>query len=190
MPPPLDGKTTVDQLWRHDLCVFTVLTVQLAVPIIMGTNIGTSVTNTLVAMTQAGDRSTFRRWSCCTLFYSMSVFGNVITLYPITRAFAGATVHDFFNWLSVLVLLPLEMATGYLYEVTKLIIASFNIESGEPPELLNVITDVLTESIIQVSGLFSLLIFITLRLINNTVGTWPHYNDWIDCSSDDTIFFF
>ncbi|XP_068448049.1 LOW QUALITY PROTEIN: solute carrier family 34 member 2a [Clinocottus analis] len=101
------------------------LTVQLAVPIIMGTNIGTSVTNTLVAMTQAGDRNTFR------------------------RAFAGATVHDFFNWLSVLVLLPLEVASGYLYVVTKLIIDSFNIESGEAPALLNVITDVLTESIIQ-----------------------------------------
>ncbi|XP_070712480.1 solute carrier family 34 member 2a isoform X2 [Pempheris klunzingeri] len=101
------------------------LTVQLAVPIIMGTNIGTSVTNTLVAMTQAGDRSTFR------------------------RAFAGATVHDFFNWLSVLVLLPLEVATGYLYIVTKLIIDSFQIQSGEAPELLNVITDILTESIIQ-----------------------------------------
>ncbi|XP_059184803.1 solute carrier family 34 member 2a [Centropristis striata] len=101
------------------------LTVQLAVPIIMGTNIGTSVTNTLVAMTQAGDRSVFR------------------------RAFAGATVHDFFNWLSVLVLLPLEVATGYLYIVTKLIIDSFNIQSGEAPDLLNVITDVLTESIIQ-----------------------------------------
>uniref|UniRef100_A0A3Q1EFB8 Solute carrier family 34 member 2a n=1 Tax=Acanthochromis polyacanthus TaxID=80966 RepID=A0A3Q1EFB8_9TELE len=101
------------------------LTVQVAVPIIMGTNIGTSVTNTLVATTQAGDRSTFR------------------------RAFAGATVHDFFNWLSVLVLLPLEVATGYLYEVTKLIIDSFKIESGEAPDLLNVITDPLTESIIQ-----------------------------------------
>ncbi|XP_054460374.1 sodium-dependent phosphate transport protein 2B-like [Anoplopoma fimbria] len=101
------------------------LTVQLAVPIIMGTNIGTSVTNTLVAMTQAGDRSTFR------------------------RAFAGATVHDFFNWLSVLVLLPLETATGYMYYVTKLIVDSFKIESGEAPDLLNVITDVLTESIIQ-----------------------------------------
>ncbi|XP_028444888.1 solute carrier family 34 member 2a [Perca flavescens] len=101
------------------------LTVQLAVPIIMGTNIGTSVTNTLVAMTQAGDRSTFR------------------------RAFAGATVHDFFNWLSVLVLLPLEVATGYLYVVTKLIIDSFKIENGEAPDLLNVITDILTESIIQ-----------------------------------------
>ncbi|XP_070770670.1 solute carrier family 34 member 2a [Enoplosus armatus] len=101
------------------------LTVQLAVPIIMGTNIGTSVTNTLVAMTQAGDRSTFR------------------------RAFAGATVHDFFNWLSVLVLLPLEVATGYLYLVTKLIVDSFKIQSGDAPDLLNVITDVLTESIIQ-----------------------------------------
>lgn len=66
------------------------------------------------------------------------------------RAFAGATVHDFFNWLSVLVLLPLEVATGYLYEVTKLIIDAFQIESGEAPDLLNVITDVLTESIIQV----------------------------------------
>ncbi|XP_053712036.1 sodium-dependent phosphate transport protein 2B-like [Synchiropus splendidus] len=101
------------------------LTVQLAVPIIMGTNIGTSVTNTLVAMTQAGDRSVFR------------------------RAFAGATVHDFFNWLSVLVLLPLEVATGYLYEVTKLIITSFNIQSGEAPDLLNVITDPLTDAIIM-----------------------------------------
>ncbi|XP_073322188.1 solute carrier family 34 member 2a [Pagrus major] len=101
------------------------LSVQLAVPIIMGTNIGTSVTNTLVAMTQVGQRSTFR------------------------RAFAGATVHDFFNWLSVLVLLPLEVATGYLYIVTKLIIDSFNIESGEAPDLLNVITDPLTDSIVQ-----------------------------------------
>ncbi|XP_032417878.1 solute carrier family 34 member 2a [Xiphophorus hellerii] len=102
-----------------------ILTVQVAVPIIMGTNIGTSVTNTLVAMTQAADRNTFR------------------------RAFAGATVHDFFNWLSVLVLLPLEVASGYLYRVTELIVNSFQIESGEAPDLLNVITDVLTEAIIQ-----------------------------------------
>lgn len=70
----------------------------------------------------------------------------------IHRAFAGATVHDFFNWLSVLVLLPLEVATGYLYRLTELIVSSFHIESGEnAPELLNVITDPLTHSIIQVS---------------------------------------
>lgn len=70
----------------------------------------------------------------------------------VPRAFAGATVHDFFNWLSVLVLLPLEVATGYMYVVTKLIIDSFKIESGEAPALLSVITDVVTESIIQVQS--------------------------------------
>uniref|UniRef100_A0A8C4EKV4 Sodium-dependent phosphate transport protein 2B n=1 Tax=Dicentrarchus labrax TaxID=13489 RepID=A0A8C4EKV4_DICLA len=102
------------------------LDVQSAVPIIMGANIGTSVTNTIVAMMQAGDRNEFR------------------------RAFAGATVHDFFNWLSVLVLLPLEVATGILYKLTAKLIESFNIQTGEnAPDLLNVITDPLTNSIIQ-----------------------------------------
>ncbi|XP_071768922.1 sodium-dependent phosphate transport protein 2B [Centroberyx gerrardi] len=102
------------------------LDVQSAVPIIMGANIGTSVTNTIVAMMQAGDRNEFR------------------------RAFAGATVHDFFNWLSVLILLPLEVATGVLYKLTKLLIDSFNIQGGDnAPDLLNVITDPLTDSIIQ-----------------------------------------
>ncbi|XP_071343135.1 sodium-dependent phosphate transport protein 2B-like [Trachinotus anak] len=102
------------------------LDVQSAVPIIMGANIGTSVTNTIVAMMQAGDRNEFR------------------------RAFAGATVHDFFNWLSVLILLPLEVATGVLYKLTHLIIESFNIQTGEnAPDLLNVITDPLTNSIVQ-----------------------------------------
>ncbi|KAK7166553.1 hypothetical protein R3I93_006343 [Phoxinus phoxinus] len=102
------------------------LEVSTAVPIIMGTNIGTSVTNTFVAMTQVGDRNMFR------------------------RAFAGATVHDFFNWLSVLVLLPLEIASGYLVKLTSLIVSSFNIQSGEnAPALLNVITDPLTHSIIE-----------------------------------------
>lgn len=68
------------------------------------------------------------------------------------RAFAGATVHDFFNWLSVLVLLPLEVATGVLYKLTKVLIESFNIQSGEDaPALLKVITDPLTSSIIEVT---------------------------------------
>lgn len=46
------------KLWSH----FTVLEVRSAVPIIMGTNIGTSVTNTIVAMMQAAERSEFQRW--------------------------------------------------------------------------------------------------------------------------------
>lgn len=66
------------------------------------------------------------------------------------RAFAGATVHDCFNWLSVLVLLPLEAATGYLHHVTQLVVASFNIHGGrDAPDLLKIITEPFTKLIIQ-----------------------------------------
>lgn len=61
-----------------------------AVPMIMGANIGTTVTNTIVSLAHIGRRDEFK------------------------RAFAVATCHDFFNYLAVIVLLPLEMATGYL----------------------------------------------------------------------------
>jgi len=67
-----------------------VLTMQGAVPMIMGANIGTSVTNTLVSLGCFRDRESFK------------------------RAFSAATVHDFFNLLSVAVLLPLELMTGFL----------------------------------------------------------------------------
>ena len=36
------------------------LTVHVAVPIVIGANIGTSVTNTIVAMTQIADKEAFR----------------------------------------------------------------------------------------------------------------------------------
>uniref|UniRef100_A0A803W329 Sodium-dependent phosphate transport protein 2B n=1 Tax=Ficedula albicollis TaxID=59894 RepID=A0A803W329_FICAL len=104
----------------------TLLTVRAAIPIIMGANIGTSVTNTIVALMQAGDRNEFR------------------------RAFAGATIHDFFNWLAVFALLPVEVITGYLYHLTNVIVESFHLESGEDaPELLKVITDPFTKLIIE-----------------------------------------
>lgn len=60
-----------------------------AIPMIMGANIGTSVTNTIVAMGQYTDRDVFR------------------------RSFAGATVHDMFNWVSVFLLLPIEVSILY-----------------------------------------------------------------------------
>lgn len=62
------------------------LTLPNAIPIIMGANIGTTVTNTLVSMAHIRRKSEFK------------------------RAFAGATVHDFFNILAVIVLFPLEMS--------------------------------------------------------------------------------
>ncbi|KAG2465648.1 NPT2A protein, partial [Polypterus senegalus] len=127
--------------------------VKSAIPIIMGANIGTSVTNTIVAMMQAGDRNEFR------------------------RAFAGATVHDFFNWLSVLVLLPLELASQYLYRLTNLIVESFNLQSGEDaPDLLKVITDPVTKGIIQ---------FMTELLIILSTGMLSGNHIFVNTSLND-----
>ena len=61
------------------------MSVHIAIPMIMGANIGTSVTNTLVAITQIGNRQEFE------------------------RAFAAATVHDMFNWATVIVLFTIEV---------------------------------------------------------------------------------
>ena len=67
----------------------SVIPVHNAIYTIMGANIGTSITNTLVSLGHIHDRNEFR------------------------RAFAGACVHDAFNWLSVTLLLPFEIATNY-----------------------------------------------------------------------------
>jgi solute carrier family 34 (sodium-dependent phosphate cotransporter) len=62
------------------------LSIQLAVPIIMGANIGTTTTNTIVSI------------------------GHVTRPVEFERAFAASTVHDFFNVLAAITLLPLEVA--------------------------------------------------------------------------------
>uniref|UniRef100_A0A3Q2FRH2 Sodium-dependent phosphate transport protein 2A n=1 Tax=Cyprinodon variegatus TaxID=28743 RepID=A0A3Q2FRH2_CYPVA len=104
----------------------SVLEVKLAVPVIMGSNIGTSVTNTIVAMMQAAERNEFQ------------------------RAFAGATVHDCFNWLSVLVLLPLEVMSGIITRLSQQLVSVFKLQAEEEaPELLKIITEPLTKLIIQ-----------------------------------------
>lgn len=52
----------------------------------------------------------------------------------------------------MLVLLPLEAATGYLERLTSTVVESFHFKSGEDaPELLKVITDPFTKLIVQVT---------------------------------------
>uniref|UniRef100_F6TB46 Sodium-dependent phosphate transport protein 2B n=1 Tax=Ciona intestinalis TaxID=7719 RepID=F6TB46_CIOIN len=104
-----------------------ILTVHAAIPIVMGANIGTSVTNTIVSLAQSVDVNQFR------------------------KAFAGATVHDIFNLLAVIILLPLEVASGVLEKLTRAIIESipgFN-KGHTSPNILKVITKPLTDKIIK-----------------------------------------
>ncbi len=66
------------------------ISIGLAIPIIMGANIGTSITNTIASLPQIRRDNEFK------------------------RAFAAATVHDFFNIMAVIILFPLQLATNFL----------------------------------------------------------------------------
>ncbi|XP_021549229.1 sodium-dependent phosphate transport protein 2C-like, partial [Neomonachus schauinslandi] len=102
------------------------LTVQACVPIIMGVNVGTSITSTLVSMAQSGDRDEFR------------------------RAFGSSAVHGIFNWLTVLILLPLESATALLERLSALALGSGNLQpGGQAPDILKVLTKPLTHLVVQ-----------------------------------------
>jgi sodium-dependent phosphate cotransporter len=68
-----------------------------AVPMIMGANIGTTVTAKLVSLGHIGNRIEFR------------------------RAFAASGCHDCFNLLTVALLLPLELTAGYLERLSALV---------------------------------------------------------------------
>lgn len=61
------------------------LPIAIAIPMIMGSNMGTTVTNTLAAL------------------------GNVKDSEAFNRSFSAATVHDFFNLFTILIFLPLEL---------------------------------------------------------------------------------
>jgi solute carrier family 34 (sodium-dependent phosphate cotransporter) len=69
------------------------LPVGFAVPMIMGANIGTTVTNTLASLGSLRRPDQFR------------------------RAFSAATMHDFFNLIAVGVLLPLELLSARLLDL-------------------------------------------------------------------------
>ena len=83
-----------------------------AVPMVMGANLGTTVTNTLASLGHMRRDMEFR------------------------RAFAAATVHDFFNILAVIVFLPIELATGYLSStagwITEQVIGNSGAEFNSP----------------------------------------------------------
>ncbi|XP_073908831.1 sodium-dependent phosphate transport protein 2C [Castor canadensis] len=105
------------------------LTVQASVPIIMGVNVGTSVTSTLVSMAQSGDRDEFR------------------------RAFSGSAVHGIFNWLTVLVLLPLESATAMLERLSELTLSAASLQPGQQaPNILKALTQPFTHLIVQLDS--------------------------------------
>ncbi len=69
------------------------LPVGIAIPMVMGANIGTTITNTIVSL------------------------GHIKVGEEFRRAFAAATIHDVFNLMAVLIFLPLEISFGLLDKI-------------------------------------------------------------------------
>ena len=82
------------------------LTVSVAVPMVMGANIGTTITNTLVSI------------------------GHVRRGNEFQRAFSAATVHDFFNLMVVAIMFTIERATHFLEKSAHAIANSMAIGGG------------------------------------------------------------
>jgi len=77
------------------------ITLEGAIPIIMGANVGTTITSTIVSLGFITKKKEFR------------------------RAVAAGTYHDFFNILTVIILFPLEYYYGFLSQASQFIATRF-----------------------------------------------------------------
>lgn len=107
------------------------LPIEIAIPMLFGANLGTTVTATLVALGLSGNKEQFR------------------------RAFAMATVHDFFNLIALAIFMPLELATGFLQKTSG---AIAHYTSGGSGGILNTIfsgigdfVDAITEPLVSLA---------------------------------------
>ncbi|GEM80107.1 Na/Pi symporter [Vibrio superstes] len=132
------------------------LPVQIAIPMVMGANIGTTVTNTLVSLGHLRCKEEFK------------------------RAFASATVHDFFNLLAVLIFLPLEMMFGIFGKLSAWLVAplmstgdldmgGFNFIKPLTKPLISVIQEPLTAFGPIVAGVSMIILGIATIIISITI---------------------
>lgn len=108
------------------------LPLNIAIPMLFGANVGTSVTSTLVALGLAGNKKQFQ------------------------RGFSMATVHDFFNLIAILIFFPLEIFTGFLGKTATAISPSL---SGQGDgvvsgifEAIGDFIDLITEPLVGLAG--------------------------------------
>ena len=76
------------------------------------------------------------------------------------RAFSCATVHDMFNWLSVILFMGLESCTHYLEHLTGYLVrnmdqqqqAGSNSSVANTPDFLKMITSPLTRAVVRLDN--------------------------------------
>ena len=107
--------------------------VAIAVPIIMGANMGTTITNTIVSL------------------------GNIKEDQAFNRSFGAATVHDFFNLYSIIIFLPIEIFFHPLERLSD-ILADFFVGDGSASVAGMNVLGMLTKPVVSwVGGAFKIL---------------------------------
>ncbi len=131
------------------------LPISIAIPLIMGANIGTTITNSIVSI------------------------GHVRNSDDFKRAFSAATVHDFFNLIAVLIFLPLELIFGLLEKMagatSHLLVGSadmslkgFNFMKPLTKPGVNVVSDIASVIPGKFAGIAMVIIGVTLILFSVT----------------------
>jgi len=140
----------VNYLYKFCHCWLCVLSIGNAIPIVMGANIGTSVTNTLVSIAHISRSDEFE------------------------RAFSASVVHDFFNLIAVLVIFPIQYFTNILGISSNFLSGTFQniggLKAVSPIKVItkpvvNIITDISGQSGIIVLIISLILLFVTLRYL-------------------------
>jgi solute carrier family 34 (sodium-dependent phosphate cotransporter) len=109
-----------------------------AIPMIMGSNMGTTITNTIVSL------------------------GSLRNGKEFNRAFQAATVHDFFNLLSIVILLPVELLFHPLERLSGIMTTWFQGDANLSMRDLNFMRTITRPVSSSINDLFSGL--------SNTVG--------------------
>lgn len=119
------------------------MTLQQAVPLVLGANIGTTLTSTLVSFSFIMKKKEFR------------------------RALTAGTVHDLFNIMTVIILLPMEVYFGFLSNLSGKIAGWFATDNAyEGPVVYNrMFTRFATEWIVEVINIPFLTMLISVALV-------------------------
>ena len=104
--------------------------VEIAIPMVMGANMGTTITNTIVSLGNIGETKAFH------------------------RSFSAATVHDFFNLYAILIFLPLEIFFHPLQKIAGVMAHWFLDGRSVSISDINVLSVIIKPVVVFLQGLF------------------------------------
>ena len=87
-----------------------IITIKQGIPVIMGSNVGTSITSSMISLTSLNKIGKKK--------HQRNSLTSKSLLEEYKSGFTAAIMHDLFNWCTILVLLPIEIGTGALEKLT------------------------------------------------------------------------